>query len=324
MSSLKRKVKVINVKPLMSDEDAEKLIGKGISRNQIKLIVDEDCDVYSNVPGSSPKLLLKFRKRVLSQKNIKSFYDATYKIANKKVRARPKTAGDMTGKTSVKSNIIGYFDKFSIKQKQRLKTKGLRVLNIPLVRETIFMITNPDDMTKALPLIEEISNKFKLIAPKEYKITERYAKQTFLRLGKSVFSTVTLNINFRTFVHKDSGDLAESLGNLAVIEKGKYRGAETCFPQYGIGVNVRHGDILLMDVHQPHGNLPFEPLTKDAERFSIVCYMRENLVKLTRGLSKTNTFALLQQNRRLLDKDDDTKTVKITMDVLKKLQKEKK
>jgi hypothetical protein len=39
-------------------------------------------------------------------------------------------------------------------------------------------------------------------------------------------------------------------------KRGDYTGGETCLPQYGVGVDVRSGDVLFMDVHQHHANLP--------------------------------------------------------------------
>jgi hypothetical protein len=70
-----------------------------------------------------------------------------------------------------------------------------------------------------------------------------------------------------------------------VIENGKYKGAETCFPQYGIGIDARTGDALFMDVHELHGNLPMIPIDKDARRLSIVCYLREKVWIRTKGKS---------------------------------------
>jgi hypothetical protein len=70
---------------------------------------------------------------------------------------------------------------------------------------------------------------------------------------------------------------------LVVLEKGKYNGGYTGFPQYGVAVDVRSGDFLAMDVHQLHGNEPIEPVTEDAERLSIVSYMREGIVKKCKG-----------------------------------------
>ena len=87
-------------------------------------------------------------------------------------------------------------------------------------------------------------------------------------------------------MHTDKGDDEEGFGNLTVIERGSYKGGETCFPQYGLGVNVRTGDILFMDVHQLHGNLPMHKKSADAERLSVVCYLRTKVWKLTRGKSR--------------------------------------
>jgi hypothetical protein len=103
-------------------------------------------------------------------------------------------------------------------------------------------------------------------------------------------------VNFQTTVHTDKGDDEEGFGNLAVIEKGKYTGGETCFPQYGLGVDVRTGDIIYMDVHQPHGNLPINLESKDAERLSIVCYLRKKIWEQTKG--KTKKF-MVKHNQTL-------------------------
>jgi len=49
---------------------------------------------------------------------------------------------------------------------------------------------------------------------------------------------------------------------------------------------VRTGDILFMDVHQLHGNLPMILEDKDATRLSIVCYLRLNIWKNTKNMTK--------------------------------------
>jgi hypothetical protein len=73
---------------------------------------------------------------------------------------------------------------------------------------------------------------------------------------------------------------------LEVIERGKYTGGETCFPQYGIGVNVRSGDVLFMDVQHPHGNMPINKETEEAIRLSIICYLRTNVWLRTKNKTK--------------------------------------
>ena len=83
---------------------------------------------------------------------------------------------------------------------------------------------------------------------------------------------------------------------MAVIEKGKYTGGETCLPQYGIGINVRTGDILFMDVHEWHGNLPIHLEEKNAQRLSIVCYLRKNVWEKTKH--KTKKF-MIKHNKTI-------------------------
>ena len=84
--------------------------------------------------------------------------------------------------------------------------------------------------------------------------------------------------------------------------RGEYSGGYTLFPQYGIGVDVRTGDFLAMDVHQWHCNTELYETKEQAAynkslpdiykddpeigtqgsnkpytRISFVCYFRENL-----------------------------------------------
>ena len=118
----------------------------------------------------------------------------------------------------------------------------------------------------------------------------KLANQTPFKIANTVFTTVTTNINFQTIIHKDKGDFSEGFGNLIVIENGNYLGGETCFPQYGVGVNVRTGDILFMNVHEYHGNLPIIKKTPDAIRLSIVCYLRHRIWLRTKG--KTRKFMI--------------------------------
>jgi hypothetical protein len=122
------------------------------------------------------------------------------------------------------------------------------------------------------------------------------------QIADTAFSTLTVNMNFRTAMHRDAGDFQEGFGNLSVIEWGRYQGGETLFPQYGVGINLRTGDFVAMDVHQWHCNsgihqtaadkafnesLP-DIRTRDSttgvvgsqerfQRISFVCYFREKI-----------------------------------------------
>ena len=145
---------------------------------------------------------------------------------------------------------------------------------------------HPEKYKELFPLIQSIDTNYKKLIPLQYEKQYKKAKQTHFKIPNTSFTTITTNVNFRTTMHQDRGDDAEGFGNLTVIERGKYKGAETCFPQYGIGVNVRNGDVLFMDVHEWHGNLPMIAESEDATRLSIVCYLRHNVWKNTKGIKK--------------------------------------
>ena len=86
------------------------------------------------------------------------------------------------------------------------------------------------------------------------KQLERANLTNNFKIPNTSFSTVTINRNFRTALHRDAGDFKGGFGNLTVIERGKYHGGYTVFPQFGIGIDLRNNDFVTMDVHQWHSN----------------------------------------------------------------------
>jgi hypothetical protein len=288
----KNGIDVYYVDKNISDEDmAQKYKNTYVKPSQIDIIVNRDADVYTK----DGKLLLKFRKNKINKKNTSFFYDNVIQFAKSKTSNRGSASGsnkkNVADNPKIMTNIIGYFDKFSSSQKQILKKKTQKVLT---VRETQFMMKYPEKFKQLVPMIEDIDHLYAKYVPEQYSRQKKKANQTHFKIANTAFTTITTNVNFQTTIHKDSGDDAEGFGNLSVIEKGKYFGSETCFPQYGVGVDVRTGDILLMDVHEWHGNIKMKPETKDAERLSIVCYLRKNVWLKTQH--KTKKF-MVQHNR---------------------------
>jgi hypothetical protein len=88
------------------------------------------------------------------------------------------------------------------------------------------------------------------------------------------FTTVTVNNTYSTGLHRDMGDLAEGFSTLAVCRRGEYQGGVLVFARYRVGVDMRHGDLLLLDPHEWHGNTDIEAMSDDAERISLVAYFR--------------------------------------------------
>lgn len=279
----------------ITDEKMEKLKNTYVKRSQINLIIDDDADVY-NADGS--KLLLRFRKNKLPMTKINAFYDNVIKFAVGKTHNRGSTSGstkkNVRENPNIMTNILGYIDGFSPNQKKTITVKNIKkLLN---VRETRFTMTYPEKFKKIIPLIQEIDKYYKKYIPKCYALQRKKANQTPFKITNTAFTTITTNVNFQTTIHRDKGDDSEGFGNLVVIEKGKYTGGETCLPQYGVGVNVRTGDILFMNVHEWHGNLPIKLEEPDAKRLSIVCYLRTNLWNKTKHMTKKD---MISHNRRV-------------------------
>ena len=191
----------------------------------------------------------------------------------------------------VASNPIGFYE-----QNKNLGT------NLPC-RLTHFTRTNYEKYNEGLPFLQKVDSLFKKLIPDAHsRQFERASQKTHLQIPKTCFSTVTINRNFRTAQHRDAGDFKEGFGNLTVIERGKYHGGYTVFPQFGVGINLRNNDFVAMDVHQWHANTPLYETEEDNEynktidsdfkdnpkvgtaglyqkytRISFVCYLREKI-----------------------------------------------
>ncbi len=171
-------------------------------------------------------------------------------------------------------------------------------------RLTHFTRTNYDKYKNGLPFIQKIDGMFQKLIPNAYqKQLEQANKKPHLKIPDTCFSTITINRNFRTALHRDAGDYKDGFGNLTVIERGKYHGGYTIFPQFGVGVDVRSTDFVAMDVHQWHSNSPIYETEEDKQfnetldeafkdnpdvgtvgiyekytRLTFVCYLREKIV----------------------------------------------
>ena len=191
----------------------------------------------------------------------------------------------------VASNPIGFYE------------SGKNFADLPC-RLTHFTRTNFEKYNDGLPFIQHIDKLFQKLIPEAHnKQFNRANQKSHLKIPKTSFSTVTINRNFRTAMHRDAGDFRDGFGNLTVIERGQYHGGYTIFPQYGVAIDLRNNDFVAMDVHQWHCNTPMyeteedkiyneslEPAFKDNPevgtagiyekytRISFVCYLREKIL----------------------------------------------
>lgn len=177
--------------------------------------------------------------------------------------------------TVVNSGIAGFFDRYP---------------RYPYGRVCSYNSKNPELFELAYPYFHKLDKFFKELLPKRYSVQKSYADRLdnrFRVAGDTVFTTITINKNFRTAAHRDAGDLADGFSNLGVVTNGKdYRGGYLVLPEFRVAINIRPGDQLLIANHTAiHGNTEILPPSDDCcmscvERMSIVCYFRENMKEL--------------------------------------------
>ncbi len=302
---------------LISEEDLHTLRGHHLHDGYIHTILDYDCDVYDK---SSNELVVSFRK-----KRIKTSYLAWEHFKDLSVASRGRgaaagqidpdsvywkkrtlhntkgfstsylkpdgTPSKMRVNNQVASIPIGYFE----------KTKALGVdKHCRLSYHTSVAL---DKFEAGKPYIHDIDKWYKKLNKKAYLYQKKRADlHPKYRIDNTAFSTVTMNRNFRTALHKDAGDYG-NFACLSVLEYGKYNGGLFMIPAYGLGIDLRQDDILVANVHEYHCNsqiwttkeqdeynasLPrvFKKdktvgtlgLDKDYARISMVSYLREKLI----------------------------------------------
>ena len=275
-------ISIYTVKKILTDTQTEACLAKFLTEKHFPLILKENADVY-NEEG---KLLLRFRKNVLSEKAIDRAYEAMKDFIKNTSKDRGIASGSKPGvptgkKHKVMSNILGFFDTWAVGQKGTFKHSGIKPPGS--CRLTRFNAQHPEEFKQIVPLIKEIDMQYKELCPIQHEDQIKAAKLTPFHIRGTSFSTITTNLNFRTAAHQDKGDWPTGFGNLVVIERGSgYTGSYTGFPQYGVAVDCRTGDFVAMDVHQIHGNTPMVKEDDTSQRISLVCYLREGIIKKCR------------------------------------------
>ena len=119
-----------------------------------------------------------------------------------------------------KSNIAGYYDRPD--RNNYNKTKKHNKKTVKMCRMTKFTKDEPEKWKSVIPLVKEADKLFKQLVPDRYSIQiSRAMKTPDFQIAKTAYSTITVNYDWRTAIHRDSGDLEEGFGNLCVLEKVK-------------------------------------------------------------------------------------------------------
>ena len=338
-------VKKIVVKAILSDEDfGKKYEGTWFDEKDVDTIVKEDADIYAQELDGSERLLGKFRKSVINKDLVQKGWDA-FRLLAIPSRNRGAAAGpvDLKGKYWSKRKPTDT-TKWSTRYIQNGKVSKMRVNNVvasgvlgyyestafldAACRMTGYTRKGLKNFLHGIPFIQAIDQQFKKLVPLAHeKQLKALRKHKAYQIADTAFSTTTINMNFRTALHKDAGDFRDGFGNLSVIEWGKYHGGITMFPRFRVGFDVRTGDFLAMDVHEWHTNSPMYETEEDKEfnkklpdirtrdpesgvvgtdklyqRLTFVCYFREKLqkcdVEKTEEYYKREEFDLVEELKK--------------------------
>ena len=186
---------------------------------------------------------------------------------------------DTTYANSIWSGIAGFYGRYP---------------RIPYGRPTSYTDHHRETFEKCYPFARKLDAEFKRMMPERWARQNEYVKKVddrFIIGEDTTFTTITVNTttstrNARMACHRDAGSLNDGFSNLTVVTKeGKdWTGGYLVAPEVRVAINVRPGDLLLVDnMRVIHGNTPIEPpetCEKDFLRMSLVFYFREDMMKL--------------------------------------------
>lgn len=148
-------------------------------------------------------------------------------------------------------------------------------------RKRLNTLRESEDITSGTQdLIDESVRFLREKVPELYKKMYNAIKGEYRFGGNdSPFTTITINKNFRTAMHRDKGNL-NGYAVLTASHIGKvFKGGYLHFPQYGIAVPLRKGDALVANVNLLHGNDEIVYPSKESSRISFVLYSRVDFEK---------------------------------------------
>ena len=164
------------------------------------------------------------------------------------------------------SNIVGAFD---------------RQVLVPYCRMTDSTVNKLEQFELERPTFKEVDNLFKEHMPEKHKFLGdifNNVSDPRYNLWGTVFTTITVNNNFRVAYHRDGNNCRGGIAALTTTNRGSYDGYDFIFPEFRLAFELRDGDFLVGDNQGfIHGMSAIENASDDAEAIWYVFYSRENL-----------------------------------------------
>ncbi|ESL11269.1 SNF2 DNA repair protein [Trypanosoma rangeli SC58] len=192
------------------------------------------------------------------------------------------------GKVNPETGIVGFYDYLSNPTQRKCR-------ETEFTRKNWSTIANPCEA-----LLVAVDKLYCECAPMHHKL-QRIAIPHHYQLFNTVFSTMTVNRNFRTAVHTDKGDFRSGLAALCVID-GVFDGCHLAIKALGKAFRLEVGDVLFFDSSLEHGNTEVHNFDYCWKRVSVVCYLRNGLMSQTCEMERRQWLRKQMSKRDLLEK----------------------
>lgn len=266
-------METLRLKRYLTDKQGERLAKSFLTDDAWNTLITADTDAYDAGTGA---LLFRFRKNVIPIETLRlgaqafrgsieptEGRGAASGSSHKRI-LKDGTVSKITVGNYVESGNVGYMDAGAM---------------VPYCRKTAFAREHFEHFRAGIPFVQCVDDLYRALCPTHYATQKQHAEATNRNyvIADTSFTTVTVNRNFRTAVHKDSGDLATGFGNLCVYRSGSFGGGYFCLPEFKVAIDMHNGDMLFVDVHRWHGNTEFTACSPEWERIAFVMYYRQNM-----------------------------------------------
>lgn len=289
----------IRMRTKISEEEMQMKVGKMLVQDDINAVLTGPAKVLK--PNGT--VLCVYLPKAISKELRDEAYPVLHMLKNSYTSNRGLASGTERVKgasktsyaRSVDSAIIGAFD---------------RSPRFNYCRLTAWTGKETEAWTELFPFLKEIARLLEENVPDRYANQMREAQRTAPEwvIPGTPFTTVTVNNTYATGVHTDKGDLNEGFSTITALRRGEFNGGTLCFPEYRLGVDLQDGDLLLMDAHEWHGNIEYDPKPErdldgkivgdpGFERISVVSYFRTNMVQCGSAQDEMSRRALVAENK---------------------------
>lgn len=270
-------MEVVHLKRVFSEKDAnKKFLGKSPSEKDADKIYRKEATRFLGPDGEEVATVLRGAVPVSLERKYQGVVKKSFRTTNnrgtasgQKLKLKVKENGTISkvrvSAKKVESSILGYFERtarlnFCRKAGESAYYSGA---SFNVLRE----------------YAEHLSDLFKKVLPEEYEKNKLFSDKISpdFRLGSSLYTTITLNRNFRTFYHRDKGNSKEVMSTMTVASSGSWYGGDLIFPEYGFGVELRGGDAIIMKNTSIHGNTRIKGFG-DFKRVTSVFYARARMI----------------------------------------------